>query len=154
MAQKYVEVEGLDGLEAAIKHLEFKTAQEHQGAALFEGAKVLERGVKEWIKAWHLIDTNHYRNSIEALRVSNNLSVVFTPVVYSRIHEMGGTIRAKRAPFLVFKIGKQWIRTKSVTMPARPHWRPAIRTKSKMIIKTFGDALMVSINEAARKGNA
>ena len=31
--------------------------------------------------------------------------------VYQRIHEQGGVIRARNAPFLVFKVNGRWVRT-------------------------------------------
>ena len=46
-------------------------------------------------------------------------------VPYARIHEEGGTITAKRAPYLVFKSGKGWAKRKSVQIPKRPYLRPS-----------------------------
>lgn len=45
---------------------------------------------------------------------------------YAAIHEDGGTIKPKNAEWLVFKTAKGWVKTKSVTMPARPHLGPAL----------------------------
>lgn len=47
-------------------------------------------------------------------------------VPYARIHEYGGTVRAKSKPYLTFKIGNRWIRKKQVVIPARPYMGPAI----------------------------
>lgn len=52
---------------------------------------------------------------------------VGTNLVYAAIHEYGGIIKAKNAPYLVFKIGDKWIRTKQVTMPARPYLSTSIK---------------------------
>jgi phage gpG-like protein len=41
-------------------------------------------------------------------------------VLYAAIHQLGGTIAAKDAPYLKFKIGDRWASKKSVTIPARP----------------------------------
>jgi phage gpG-like protein len=38
----------------------------------------------------------------------------------ARIHQLGGTIRAVRAEFLSFRLNGKWVRTKQVTIPARP----------------------------------
>ena len=46
-------------------------------------------------------------------------------VPYARIHEEGGEIRAKRAPYLVFRSGKGWVKRKSVQMPKRQYMRPS-----------------------------
>jgi len=40
---------------------------------------------------------------------------------YAMIHQNGGTIRPKTKSHLVFKIGNNWIKTKSVTIPKRLH---------------------------------
>lgn len=46
--------------------------------------------------------------------------------VYMRIHEFGGVITPKSAPYLVFQTADgEWVTTPSVTMPARPTLRPA-----------------------------
>ena len=43
--------------------------------------------------------------------------------VYQRIHEQGGVIRARNAPFLVFKVNGRWVRTKQVTIRPKRYWR-------------------------------
>lgn len=40
-------------------------------------------------------------------------------LIYARIHQQGGTIRAKNAGSLAFMIGNRLIQVRSVTMPAR-----------------------------------
>ena len=58
--------------------------------------------------------------------------------VYAHIHNVGGVIRAKNAPYLKFKIGNQWIQVQSVRIRrksymaqgvklARERMKPAIR---------------------------
>jgi len=42
---------------------------------------------------------------------------------YTYIHQFGGTITAKKAPYLKFKMGDQWVSKKSVTIPARRYVR-------------------------------
>ena len=39
--------------------------------------------------------------------------------VYARIHQNGGTIEAKHKPYLIFKVGGQFVKVKKVTMPQR-----------------------------------
>ena len=47
--------------------------------------------------------------------------------VYARIQERGGTIKAKRAPFLKFQYpAGQWHSVKSVTLPKRPYMAPTL----------------------------
>lgn len=40
--------------------------------------------------------------------------------IYAAIHQFGGTIRAKNAPFLRFRTVAGWAAVRSVTIPARP----------------------------------
>lgn len=48
-------------------------------------------------------------------------------VIYARIHEFGGVIEPKNAPFLVFRTADgEWHSVSSVTIPARPTLRPAM----------------------------
>lgn len=47
--------------------------------------------------------------------------VIGSNVVYSRIHQLGGTIKPKTKRGLSFKIGKETITVGSVKMPARPY---------------------------------
>lgn len=62
-------------------------------------------------------------------------------VPYARIHEQGGIIRARNAPFLVFRVGGRWIKTKQVRIPARPYLQPAINNKQEQFREYFNDAL-------------
>lgn len=45
---------------------------------------------------------------------------VGTNTKYAAVHQFGATIKAKNAPFLVFKLGNRWVKTKEVEIPARP----------------------------------
>lgn len=64
---------------------------------------------------------------------------VGTNVVYARIQEYGGTITARHAPYLVFQLPNgDWVRTRQVTIPARPYMRPAFDTQKATAIATIG----------------
>ena len=43
--------------------------------------------------------------------------------VYQSIHEYGGTIRARRKPYLVFQVRGQWVRVKQVRIRQKRYWR-------------------------------
>lgn len=60
-------------------------------------------------------------------KVSGNRVVIGSNLPYAGIHEFGGTIKAKRGPFLTFKIGKSWVSVNRVVIPARPFLRPALK---------------------------
>ncbi len=66
-----------------------------------------------------LRDTGRLNRSI-TYRASNYGVEVGTNVIYGPIHQFGGVIKAKNAPFLVFKTPTGFARVKSVTIPARP----------------------------------
>ena len=44
-----------------------------------------------------------------------------TRTIYARIHQYGGTIRPRRAEWLMFKVNGQFVKTKQVDIPKRLH---------------------------------
>lgn len=72
-----------------------------------EGTPILE-------KYRHLLASIHYRTGADAVRVGSGL-------VYSAIHQFGGTIVPKNAQALHFEIGGRHVMTQQVTLPARPY---------------------------------
>ena len=68
---------------------------------------------------------------------------------YSAIHEFGGVIRAKRAPFLRFQTQDgEWHSVKRVRIPKRPYIRPTVE---KYVIPEFMKALNRIIKETAKQ---
>lgn len=70
-----------------------------------------------------LSDTGNLRDSITRVIGLGGAAVeVGTNLKYGRIHQYGGEIVPKAAPYLVFKAADgSWVRTKKVTIPARPY---------------------------------
>lgn len=68
-------------------------------------------------------------------------------VPYARIHEFGGTIRAKNKPYLTFKIGNRWIRKKQVVIPARPYMGPAIEGVQERYQEHLSAAIKTIVKE-------
>jgi phage gpG-like protein len=60
-------------------------------------------------------------------RTTNKLTVGTRLVPYAAIHEFGGTIRAKRKPYLHFKVGNRWVRTKQVQIRAKRYMQRAAK---------------------------
>ncbi|MCK4260435.1 MAG: HK97 gp10 family phage protein [Halanaerobiales bacterium] len=85
------------------------------------------------------VGTGKLKRSIQIDRSDiNDLSVgVGTNVSYAGIHEFGGVIKVKTAEKLKFKIGNYWRTAKSVIIPARPFFRPSIKTAKKKMLKQF-----------------
>ena len=88
--------------------------------------------------------SGHLRRSIKTTvkeaygKVIGELS---SNVIYARIHEEGGVIKAKNVPYLRFKVGGSWVRVKEVTMPARPFLEPAITENLAKIHKIITDTI-------------
>lgn len=138
-------VEGESELQGKLAGLISKVGGAGLGRSIFQGGLVLERLVKQNIRGKGLIDSGNYRASIRAVKVSDVRTEVFSHVVYGPIHEFGGTITAKRAPFLVFQVDGQWVRVRSVRIPARPHWRPAVKQGQRKILDEINKALLQEI---------
>ena len=130
------------GVKELIEKLGKATAQETIEPALLRGAIHLQG----WSKTERLsgprprflgVGTGHLRSSITVSRSIDRNNLTFfigTNVKYARIHEFGGVIRAKNAPYLAFKIGEKFIRKKQVVIPARPFLSPAINTENANIV--------------------
>ncbi len=72
---------------------------------------------------------------------------IFTQrLVYARIHEFGGTIFPRRAPFLVFE-GREGnlVFARKVTIPARPYIGRALDDFAQIITDELGDAFKASL---------
>lgn len=63
-------------------------------------------------------------------------------LVYSAIHEFGGTIKPKSKSWLRFKVNGNWKSVKQVVIPARPYLMPAIEDNSKYIKKLISDRIL------------
>jgi phage gpG-like protein len=75
------------------------------------------------------VRSGHLRRSIRSNvrdRYREIVAELNTDVKYGAIHEYGGVIKAKHAPYLKFTVGGRWVQVKQVTIPARPFLAPAI----------------------------
>lgn len=66
-----------------------------------------------------LLDTGRLRNSLHVRTLANKGFRVVTAVKYAALHNYGGTVTAKKAPVLRFKVAGRWVSKKSVTIPRR-----------------------------------
>lgn len=90
------------------------------------------------------VQTGNLLNSIELdeLVISDKSYIMFgAHTVYAAIHEFGGIIQATHAPYLVFMIDGHLIRTKMVTIPARPYMRPVIDRDGAEALKLLGTTI-------------
>ena len=93
------------------------------------------------------------RNSIKKDSTQENdgktfLSRIGNNLIYARIHEYGGVIKAKKAKALRFQIGGKWVMVKSVTMPERSYLRTAVNDNKDNILKIFEFEFMRGLKEA------
>jgi len=70
-------------------------------------------------------------------------------LVYARIHELGGIIRAKSAPYLIFKTASGWVKTKEVKMPKRSYLRSSVREKKREIVNRYGKSFYASLSRGS-----
>lgn len=120
--------------------------------ALMQGGFVIEAYAKDNVRSQHLIDTGNLRASITT-EPDGDEAVTVGPrnVVYAAIHEFGGTITAKNAPYLRFKTADgAWHSVKSVTIPARPYMRPALDEHKKTVNAAVAATLLRFIQQAAK----
>jgi phage gpG-like protein len=73
--------------------------------------------------------TGALRADIQVRRRTTKTLVVGTrQVKYAPIHEFGGTIRPKKKPYLHFKVGDKWVRTKQSRIRAKRYMARAAET--------------------------
>ncbi len=70
-------------------------------------------------------------------------------LVYARIHELGGIIRAKSAPYLIFKTASGWVKTKEVKMPKRSYLKSSVREKKREIVNRYGKLFYASLSRGS-----
>jgi len=106
--------------------LRFRAGQSPEGVPWIPSRRVAESGGRT------LALTNRLRGSITYRATSENVAIG-TNLPYARIHQLGGTIKAKGDGYLRFKIGKNWVQKKSVTIPARPYLGASDADKLELI---------------------
>jgi len=89
--------------------------------------------------------TGHLRRSIQG-KGTDDKGTLSSDVVYSAIHEFGGTILPKKSNYLKFKIGEQWKTVKKVVMPKRPFLKPAFTDNMPALEKIITDSIMKEMN--------
>ena len=94
------------------------------------------------------VQTGALRRSIQVdtKDVAKRLTAhVGSALPYARIQEFGGTIKAKKSPYLFFRMPDgSFRRVKSVRLPARPYMRPGLKKAKAGMLKAF-DGLLKGI---------
>jgi len=112
--------------------------------ALKAGGEVVRNHAKLNIQAQELVDTGNLLNSISVQEGSGGKSdatvEIGTNVVYSAIHEFGGSISQTNA------WGRGIVQT--IHIPARPYLRPSLDENTKSIADAIGASLEHQIKGA------
>jgi hypothetical protein len=66
---------------------------------------------------------------------------VGSPLSSARIHERGGVIRARRAPYLVFNPGGGVVKVESVVQKGKPHLGPGSREWPRNVAKRMREVV-------------
>jgi len=136
MAEMTIEIRGLNKLR---KKMDAATEQ----TVILRGLKLSGLFLVRWTRRFRLTGPRPEFLGVRSGRLRSSISVravrkmgdsyrasIGTNVVYARIHERGGIIRAKNQEFLTFNIpGVGFRKARSVTIPPRPFLKPAIERK-------------------------
>jgi len=91
------------------------------------------------------VRTGHLRRSIKVTikrEGSEIVGAIGSNVKYAAIHEYGGVIKAKNAPYLHFKTSKgNWVRVKQVTIPKRPFIAPFLKSGARTIERNINEEI-------------
>lgn len=125
--------------------------------ALRAGENFAIAQVKINIRQLELIKSGNLINSVQEDRVKttkNQAWVWFGPhTVYAAIHEFGGIIHSTSGKGLIFKTEDgHWVRTQSVTIPARPYLRPGVDEHYDEIMETMKNNLLEEVESAFYNG--
>lgn len=136
-----IEVVGLKDLERKLKAMG-GAASDALEVAVQAGGLIVQNDAKK--RAPYLTGTLRRSIHMETIEKTRDKVVVSvgTNVIYAAIQEFGGIIKAKKAPFLVFRSKSgRLVRTKSVYIPPRPYLRPAKEENMTKILHEIRDVL-------------
>lgn len=93
---------------------------------------------------------NLYRKLRTRMNVTpKGADLKLTGPFYGRANARGAVITPKNAPYLVFKVGTRWVRTKRVVIPSRPWDVAALKTTKGQFPATFRKQLKKYVDGAA-----
>lgn len=155
--QVHVSVKGDKALMRKLKKLEDSMQRSAMSQAVKMGAEVIRRYIQAEIKAQGLVDTGNLYDSVTVKRSKSKSKAlgiaiydVFTDTEYDWVHEYGATIEPTKAKRLVFEIDGRLIFAKSVTIPARPYFRPGVDAGRSEARQVMSDAFYVIVMKAAK----
>lgn len=142
-----IQIEGLNGLIIKLHLTEAAADDETVAAALLAGGRILVEEVRANIVSRGLVDTGQLRDSVAVKKTGTLEASVYSKKSWAKIHEFGGVISVKKAPFLVFNAGSGVRKVKMVHIPARPFMRPAVEAKQEAAIEKIAEVLSQKLRE-------
>jgi HK97 gp10 family phage protein len=149
---KTVKIEGMDEFISDLNKLSKVVRSEVSLDALEAGAQVIVAYAEDNARnKLNKHPTGNLVNSIGVRREGKTVLAGVFGVVYAKIHEFGGVIKARNAKRLVFMgADGHLISKKSVNIPARPYLRPAVDNHMADIKDAIIEALRGLIQKAVR----
>ena len=116
--------------------------------SLIQGTKILESDIKRrWgsqlrRRSGELMDSIRSEVTLRPLRA--RVYVEQKQQYKAQTHEHSRTITPRKKPYLTFKIDGQWVKVRSVTVPARSAFGPALESKQDDILALILRGVMES----------
>lgn len=89
--------------------------------------------------------TGALRNSVStqsrATGSGAEAEIGFRGVVYARIQEYGGVIRAKNKPYLMFQVGGHFVKVRQVTIKGKHYFERAIESEKANAVNAMGSVI-------------
>lgn len=137
-----IELTGADELIAKLNQIDKNFRGEAGKSMVNAGAMIINGETQVNInETFSDKNTGGLKNSVSTV-VSTNKPEAKVEVrkIYARIQEFGGTIVPVKAKMLHWEEDGKDIFAKSVTLPPRPYFRPAIENNEDKIVKAMSDA--------------
>jgi HK97 gp10 family phage protein len=137
-----IELIGADALIAKLNQIDKAFRGEAGRSMVSAGAMIINGETQKNInETFSKKNTGGLKNSVATV-VSENKPEARVEVwkIYARIQEFGGTIKPVKAKMLHWEEDGKDIFAKSVTLPPRPYFRPAIENNEDKIVKAMSDA--------------
>ncbi len=138
-------IKGQKELVAKFKRLDQGLQGQACESAVLSGLLVIQNAAIEKVPVRKHILQRSIHSEITSSSGSKVLGQCGTDLEYAAIQEFGGQIDAKKAPFLAFQVNGNWVRVKSVRIPAQPYMRPAYDENKDQARDEVGAALWAII---------
>lgn len=144
-----IELTGVDELMEKLNRIDKSFRNEAGRAVVTAGAEVINAQTQVNInETFSERNTGGLKNSVTTVADGSKPEArVEVRKVYARIQEYGGTIKPVRAKLLHWVEDGQDIFARSVTLPARPYFRPAIESSEEKVVKAMSDVAEVYLKK-------